>query len=410
MGKAVALVATLDTKGAELTYLRSVLAKMGVGSVVIDIGVFPPEGLIPDVPREKIAELGGQGLDELKNKRRDEIMRVMGDGLRKCLLDLYRKEEIGGALAVGGNQGTAVASMGFRGLPFGFPKVIVSTVASGNVRPYIGHKDITMMFSVADFLGGVNAVIRPVLDNAAAAVGGMMREKPVVGPEDQKKGRIATTAFGNTHGAVVRAKALLEEAGYEVIPFHASGACGSAMEELIAAGYFTGVLDLTTHELVGEVLGHDIYTPVLPGRLETAGREGIPQVVAPGGLNYYCFGPVESVPGFLRKRATHYHNPYNTNVRTTREELNKLGEVMAGRLNASRGPVAVVIPLQGWSENGREGKPLYDPDADRALVEALRRYLRKEIPLIEVDAHINDPGFVEVAVEQLLSMMEKKKS
>ncbi|GFN21907.1 Tm-1-like ATP-binding domain-containing protein [Thermanaeromonas sp. C210] len=403
---AIAVIATVDTKEAETRFLRDFIRARGFAAPVLDVSTYLPHGLEAEYPRETISQLGGAAFADLGKLRRDAMMEAMGRGAARVLQDLYRRGELRGVLGIGGNQGTAIASIAMQGLPIGVPKVIVSTVASGNVRPYVKYKDIVMFFSVADLLGGPNTVSRTILSNAAAAVIGMARDGLPL--ERGQKSVIAVTAFGNTNAAVAAARELLEEKGYEVIAFHASGACGSAMEELIEEGWIQGVLDLTTHELIGEVFGDDIYTPLRP-RLEAAGKRGVPQVVAPGGLDYFCFGPPESIPPKYRGRPTHYHNPYNTNVRATAAELERVGRVMAAKLNGARGPVAVLIPLRGWSENGRAGGPLYDPEADAALMRALEENLEAGIGLVKVDAHINDPEFVDTAVRILDEMMAQVK-
>lgn len=400
---AIAIIATVDTKEAEARFLQEFIAVRGFAAPVLDVSTYLPHRFKAEYPREIISRLGGVDFAELGKLRRDAMMETMGRGAAQVLQDLYAKGELKGVLGIGGNQGTAIASIAMRSLPVGVPKVIVSTVASGNVRPYVQYKDIVMFFSVADLLGGPNTVTRTILSNAAAAVMGMAQHGMPL--QRGNKPVIATTAFGNTNAAVTTARALLEEKGYEVIAFHASGACGSAMEELIEDGWVQGVLDLTTHELIGEIFGDDIYTPLRP-RLEAAGKKGIPQVIAPGGPDYFCFGPAETIPAKYRGRPTHYHNPYNTNVRATAEELEQVGKVLAEKLNAARGPVVVLIPLRGWSENGRAGGPLHDLEADAALVKALEKNLSPSISLVKVDANINDPGFVNMAVDILDRLMQ----
>lgn len=403
---AIAIIATIDTKEAEARFLQEFIAARGFKALVLDVSTYLPHSFQADYPREAISRLGGVEFTDLCRLRRDAMMETMGRGAAQVLQDLYRRGELKGVLGIGGNQGTAIAAIAMRSLPIGVPKVIVSTVASGNVRPYVQYKDITMFFSVADLLGGPNTVSRTILSHAAAAVMGMAWEGIPLTRGD--KPVISTTAFGNTNAAVTAARDLLEDKGYEVIAFHASGACGSAMEELIEEGWIQGVLDLTTHELIGEIFGDDIYTPMRP-RLEAAGEKGIPQVIAPGGLDYFCFGPADTIPAKYRGRPTHYHNPYNTNVRATAEELEQVGRVLAEKLNSARGPVAVLIPLRGWSENGRAGGPLHDPEADAALVKALEGNLSPHIRLIKLDAHINDPLFAAAAVDLLHGFMEGRR-
>lgn len=409
MPKRIAIVGTLDTKGPEVHYLKELIEARGFTTLLVDASIRGDSPVTPDYNRAQVSERAGVPYERLLTLRRDEMMRVMGEGAAAILADHYGKGDLHGALAVGGNQGTAIAGIAMRALPYGFPKLIVSTVASGNIRPYVGSKDIAMMFSVADVLGGPNSVTRAVLANAAGAITGMASMDTRLGSADGRPS-LAITAFGNTNAAVVEARRRLEERGYEVIAFHASGACGTAMEDLIDAGTFAGVLDLTTHELVGEVFGDDIYTPVRPGRLTAATRAGIPLVVAPGGLDYFCFAGPDTIPERYRNRKIHYHNPYNTNVRTTVAELETIARVMAERLNSSTGPVTVLIPLRGWSENGRAGGPLHEPDTDAAFVRALKASLDGRVRFIEVDANINDPVFAARAAEALIEMMDGQRT
>lgn len=404
--RAIAILATLDTKAGEAAYLRDLIQDRGWSTLVVDVGLGDaPEGLA-GIPADEVATAAGTGVAELRAAgRRDKAMEAMGSGAGKLLAERYRAGRLAGVIAAGGNQGTAIASIAMRALPIGPPKVIVSTVASGDVRGYVGDSDIAMMFSVGDLLGGPNPVTSRVLEKAAAAVAGMADATERIAAE-QEPGSVSITAFGNTHKAVVVAMERLTGAGHHVVPFHASGACGSAMERLVDEGKIEGVLDLTTHELLGELYPEDIYAPVRPGRLTAAGRRGIPQVVVPGGLEYFCFGAPETIPPRLRGRAIHYHNPYNTNVRASREELRRVGETMAERLNAARGPVAILIPLRGWSEVGSPGGVLHDPEANRGLVEVLRERVKPAISLREVDAVINDPNFAELAADTLLGFLE----
>jgi uncharacterized protein (UPF0261 family) len=402
----IAVVTTLDTKGAEAAYVAEMLRKQGAETLIVDVGTAGNIPLVADVSREQVAAAAGRSLTELRTCRRDEMMAAMGQGAGSILKGLADAGRLQGVLAMGGNQGTSVAAIALRQLPIGLPKLIVSTVASGNIRPYIGHKDITMMFSVSDILGGPNTVSRSILANAAGAVLGMARcAVPLTAPQGRLV--IAITAFGNTDGAVARARQELAARGYEVVVFHASGACGSAMEELIAEGRIHGVLDLTTHELVGDVFGDDIYAPTAGHRLIAAGQTGIPQVIGPGGLDYFCFGGVESIPPKYRGRPTHYHNPYNTNVRTTREEMAELGRVMADRLNASRGRVVVLIPERGWTFVGSPGGPLYNPEANAAFVRALKAGLQPPVELRSLDCTLNDPLYADTAVELMTEFMEE---
>lgn len=404
----IAILATLDTKGEEVAYMKGLLEAQGYGAMIVDVGPLGPPGVTPDVSSEDVARWGGWELPALiKTQERDRVMEAMGTGATKLLSRLYQEKKIQGIIGIGGNQGTAIASMVMRALPFGFPKYLVSTVASGNIRPYVGCKDIGMVFSVGDLLGGPNAVTRSVLANAVAAVVGMAEHgtRVTVTPCGRT---VAITALGNTEPAVREAVQLLHEKGFQVIPFHASGAGGSAMEELIGDGVIHAVLDLTPHELTEEVLGVGAYVPVNRGRLKAAGAMGIPQVVSTGGMEYLAFGPRESIPQRLRRRRTYMHNPYNANVKVSNAEMARVAATMAERLNAARGPAAVLIPLQGWSVYGAKGGPLHDQRGYDLFLKALKRHLKADVRLEEVDAHINDALFAGRCVERLIEFMDNE--
>lgn len=401
----IAILATLDTKAGEAAYLRQRIEDLGWTAKVFDVGLGQTPSGLASVTAEEVALAGESSVSELRaGYRRDLAMQAMGEGAGRLLEEQHRTGRLAGAIGVGGNQGTAIASTAMRALPIGLPKLLVSTVASGNVRGYVGDSDIAMLFSIGDLLGGPNPVTERVLAKAAAAVVGMVEAEENLATSEAPKA-IAVTAFGNTHRAVVTAMDRLEAAGHAVVPFHASGACGSAMERLVEEGSMEAVLDLTTHELLGELYPEDIYAPVRPGRLTGASRLGLPQVVVPGGLEYFCFGAKDTIPDRFRDRATHHHNPYNTNVRTSHGELRRVGTLMAERLNAARGPVAVLVPQRGWSEVGSPGGVLHDLNANAGLVETLHELLDPAVLLREVDATINDPAFAELAADTLLEFL-----
>lgn len=410
---AVAIIATLDTKEAEAAFLRAELRSHGYAVRVLDVGlrsagVSREVGVSggADVSGEAVARAAGSDLVTLRDRaRRDEAMEAMGVGAARILERWHAHGELAGVLGIGGNQGTAIAAGAMRGLPFGVPKVIVSTVASGNVRGFVGDSDITLMFSVGDLLGGPNPVTAKVLHRAAAAVAGMASAPPAMEETSPTAPLVAVTAFGNTHAGVTAALERLGDAGVRTVPFHASGASGSAMERLIDEELFDGVLDLTTHELLAELYPADVYAPVRPGRLTAAGRNGLPQVIAPGGLDYHCFAAPDTIPKAFRDRAIHHHNPNNTNVRATSGELHVAARAMAERLNAASGPVSVLVPLRGWSEVGSSPGVLYDPSADAAFVRQLRDSLSAHVLLRELDNTINDRIFAITAADTLLDFL-----
>lgn len=398
------MLATLDTKGPEASYLVETLRGLGLSPLLVDLGLLGPPTVAPDIPREEVARRAGASLEALLQRPQEEALQAMGRGAGLVLAELLAQGRLHGALGIGGNRGTAVACIAMQALPLGFPKVMLSTVASGDIRPFVRARDIAFLFSVGDLLGGPNPVSRSALSQAAAAVAGMAMWGQALYFEPGRPA-VAITALGNTHPTVTRCLEALRALGWECVPFHASGACGTAMEELLRQGRFQGALDITPHELVGEVLGHDIYRPVEPGRLTSAGARGVPQVVCTGGLDYYCFGPPETVPEALRGRRVYMHNPFNANVALTPEEMALLGRVVAERLNASRGPAALVVPLKGWSIYGREGGPLWNPEGISAFRREVRARLKGTVRLVELEAHINDPLVADTCVGLLRDMM-----
>ncbi len=401
----IGLVSTLDTKGHEIAFLKRCLEEGGRSTVVVDVGLFEPQGIAPDISRHDVAAAVGADVGSLPHRPRDEVMSIMGSGAGEVFRRLLAEGRLRGVLGLGGNQGTSVICAGMRQLPLGLPKLMVSTVVSGNMRPYIGASDIAMLFSVADLLGGPNPVVESVLRNAAGAMTGMTAAPTVSAPHNAAP-LVTISALGNTHPAVTRAMERLRTAGLQVAAFHASGACGSAMERLVRAGRVAAVLDITPHEFTEEVVGAGWYQPVDGGRLQAASEMGIPQVVAPGGMEYLCFGPRESIPTRFRRRATYFHNPVNANVRTSRREMAAVGRALAQRLNLSKGPVAVVLPLKGWSIYGAPGGPLHDAEADAALVRSLSRALRRDIPVHRLPLHINDAGVADLCCQLLEEMLK----
>jgi len=405
---AVFILATLDTKGPEALYLKNKLLSLGIDSAIIDLGIYDEPLVEPDIGREEILkEMSIDAKEFLKGVRsgsirRDEAIRIIGTSAGKYLLKNI--EKVRGVIGIGGNQGTAAASIAMRHLPIGIPKILVSTVASGNIRPYIEYKDIMVMFSVADLEFGPNTISKIILDNAASALAGMIKYSKASELKGSAKS-IAISTLGST-GRLTRICALkLRELGYEPIVFHASGAGGSAMEELIERGYFIAVLDLNLHELVGEVIPDDIYRPMKP-RLEKAIAMNLPVVVAPGSINYLVFGPPESIPPMYKNRKTHFHNPYNTNVRLSREELLKVAEHLASKLNKSRGNVTLVLPLGGFSVLDTPGGPLHQPEDDQLFIEKLKSLIdRNRVRVVEVDDNINSPKTADAVINSICNML-----
>ncbi len=395
----VAVIGTMDTKGWEVGYLREQLESLGLKPLTLDVGFLNPPTLTPDIDRETIIRASGHDSSLLSSGKRDKIIEAMGTGAGRILSAM---ENLAGVIAIGGNQGTALAGIAMQHLPIGKPKIIVSTVASGNIRPYVRYKDIYMVFSVADVEFGPNPLLETVLRNAAAALAGMvMHGRQGIGEGGEVVG---ITSLGSTGRATVACVKLLRKHGYTPLVFHASGAGGSAMEELIESGFIKGVLDINLHEVVGEVFPDDIYTPMKP-RLYAAAKRGAPLVAAPGSINYLVFGPLESIPQRFREgRKIHYHNPYNLNVRLTREELMQVCDTLAQKLNQFKRKIAFIIPARGWSVLDIEGGELYEPGSNELFVKRLKQQLGRNVAIEELDTDINDPKFAELAVKLYLEL------
>ena len=407
-GKRIAIIGTYDTKALEMRYVAERIASYGHEGILIDAGPLTGPGTPVQYPNYEVARKAGWKLERLvKEGNRKTIMAAMAEGVGAILLELFTGGSLEGAIGMGGNQGSSIAATAMRKLPIGFPKVLVSTVASGNIRPYVGETDLMVMFSVSDLVGGPNPVSRSILGNAVAAIVGMVEKGEPIRITERSR-TVALTALGNTEAAASRISALLKEKGYEVITFHASGAGGTAMEDLIEQGVFGGVIDLTTHELVEEVVGAGAYVPVKPGRLTKAPAKGVPLVVSLGGLEYLCFGPRETIPRRLRKRKIYMHNPLNANVKASEAEMKKAAYELAKRLNRGKGLIEVLIPSRGWSVYGAPGGPLYEPEGNEALLRTLKKKLKPSIPIRELDCHINDEAFASACVDALLRMMEKQ--
>jgi uncharacterized protein (UPF0261 family) len=325
----------------------------------------------------------------------------MGRGAAVLVPRLFAEGRFDGILAMGGSGGTSVACAVMRALPLGVPKVMVSTVAGGDVSGYVGVSDIVMIPSIVD-VAGINRISREVFSRAVGAICGMV-ETTV--PEGEDRPLIAASMFGNTTVCVDAAKAILEQAGYEVLVFHATGTGGRTMERLIAAGRIAGVLDLTTTEWADQLVGGVLAAG--PHRLEAAARHGVPAVVAPGCLDMVNFWAPETVPERFHERKFYPHNPNITLMRTTPEECRALGEILADKLNLSTGPVTVLLPAQGWSMIDAPGGPFWWPEADQALHQALQQRLRADVPCLELAANINDSTFSQCAAETLLKLMKE---
>ncbi len=397
----VVLLGTLDTKGVEYAFLREQLQARGVEVVVIDAGVNEPVGMQPDVGRDVVARAAGADASRLAAAGdRGAAVTAMGAGAEAVVLDLHASGRLDGILALGGSGGSSIAARAMRALPVGVPKLLVSTVASGDTRPYVGAVDVTMMYSVVD-IAGVNRVSARIMTNAAGAIAGMAE---AVVPPLTDKPLVAATMFGVTTPCVTTARARLEELGYEVLVFHATGAGGQSMEALAKGGFLVGVLDATTTELADELVGGVLSAG--PERLQAAGAAGLPQVVSLGALDMVNFGPRESVPASFEGRNLYVHNPTVTLMRTTAAESSELGRTIGRKLSAATGPTAVFVPLAGVSMIDVPGQPFHDPDADAALVAGLKETLDARIEVHERSENINEPAFATAMADRLHELIQ----
>lgn len=401
----IVIVGTLDTKGEEFQYVKDIIEGEGLETIVVDAGVLGEAYFEPDINRSEVAEAGGQSIEELvEAEDRGRSMEVMSEGAAKIVEDLYAEGKLAGIISLGGSAGTTIGTSAMKRLPVGIPKVMVSTLASGDTRPYVGTKDITMMYSVVDILG-VNSLSSEILSNAAFAVAGMVKGKKPQPKE--KRPLIAATMFGVTTPCVEKAREYLEEQGYEVLVFHATGTGGKAMENLVEEGFISGVLDITTTELCDELVGGVLSAG--PDRLEAAGREGVPQVVSTGALDMVNFGPIDTVPEKFKNRNLYKHNPTVTLMRTTLEENKKLGEIISEKLNKAKSKTALFLPLKGVSMIDAEGQPFYGVEEDKMLFETLRKNIdQNKVELIEKEMHINDEEYALALAKKMIELIENK--
>jgi uncharacterized protein (UPF0261 family) len=397
----VVLAGTLDTKSAEIGFLHDALARLGVPVITVDCGVLGTPETEAGIPREEVARAAGTTIEALREGRdRSVAIPAMIRGLEAVLARLLAEGRVLGYLGIGGGTNAALAAAAFRNLPFGMPKMLVSTVAAGDTRGFVGGKDVVLMHSVVDVLG-LNGFLRDVLRRAAGAMAGMVAAART--GELEGAALIGLTAFGSTTPAAMRAWQSLTDAGHEVLTFHARGIGGQAMETLIREGRIRGVLDLTTTEIADELVG-GIFSAG-PERLAAAGEAGIPQVVLPGSLDMVNFGAMHAVPERFRGRRLVSHTPLSTLMRTTLEENVAMAVFIAEKLNRAKGPVAVILPMRGFSAYDIEGGPFFDSAADDAFRGTLRERLEPRIRVEMVDAHINDPGCADLASSLLTGML-----
>ncbi|MCU6797334.1 Tm-1-like ATP-binding domain-containing protein [Paenibacillus sp. WQ 127069] len=403
--KKVVVLGALDTKGLEFQFVRDQLEACGAAAFVIDTGVLGEPLFPPDITADEVARAGGSSIEQLRQLNdRGTAIAVMTRGAAEIIIGLERQGMVGGVFGMGGTAGTTVAASALQALPIGIPKLLVSTVASGNTRPYVGVKDITMMYSVVD-IAGLNRLSRRILSNAAHALAGMVLN--MVDEVEDDKVTLGITMFGVTTPCATRVREILEEQGYDLLVFHATGTGGLAMEELIKAGYIKGVADITTTELADELVG-GVFSAG-PNRLEAAGAVGIPQVVSVGALDMVNFGAPDTVPIQFKERTFYQHNPTTTLMRTTVDENRELGRRLALKLSDATGPTIVVFPKKGVSLLDMDDKPFSGTEERQALYEGMKQHLRSDIRLVELETHINDTVVAESIAGYLLELLTQKK-
>ena len=402
IAKTIAVLGTLDSKGEEHAYVARLIRQRGHETLLIDVGTGSAPSIKPDIDRYEVAAAGGIDLPALMSRKdRGECVVAMSGAAPILVARLAAEGRIDGIISLGGGGGTALATSAMRALPTGFPKLMVSTLASGNTAHYVSTKDITMMPSIVD-VSGMNRISRTVFTRAAGAICGMVESEIVASSGDRPL--IAASMFGNTTACVDQARVILEEAGYEVLVFHATGTGGKTMESLIADGLIAGVLDITTTEWADELVGGTLSAG--PTRLDAAGRAGVPAIVTPGCLDMANFGERATVPARYEGRNFYIHNPQVTLMRTTPEECARLGKILAEKVNAYTAPITVLLPTKAISIISAEGQAFYDPEADAALFSAIKENISDSVELIEVDAKINDPEFSKACAEALLKNLK----
>lgn len=400
----VYVLATLDTKGPDAAFVRDRLSDLGIDVKVVDTGCLGDSPFAADVPREEVYRAAGTSLKDVQDQNdRGRAVTEAAAGAAMLIEEAFNRGDVQGVLGLGGSAGTTIGTTAMRRLPIGVPKLMVSTLASGQVRQYVGDKDIMMLNSVVD-IAGINRISRRILATASAAMAGMVEHRRSE-TEAEDKPLVAATMFGVTTPCVNRARQMLEDAGYEVLVFHATGNGGQAMESLIRDGLIAGVLDITTTELADELVGGILSAG--PDRLTAAAELGIPQVVSVGATDMVNFGPPDTVPDRFKKRTFHQHNPTVTLMRTTVAENARIGADIATKVSGSKGPAVILLPLQGVSAIDRTGQSFDDPKARAALFDAVRRN-HGDVELVEFDDHINDPAFAEAAATRLIDLIMKR--
>lgn len=396
--KTIAVLGTLDSKGHEHQFVADIIRKLGHNPLLIDVGSGDDPQVTPDITRHELAEAAGLDLQPiLDRKDRGECVTAISKAAPILLAKLAAEEKIHGVISLGGGGGTALGTAAMRALPVGFPKLMVSTLASGNTAHYVGTKDITMMPSIVD-VAGLNSISKIIFTRAAHAICGMVQAEI---DQSDSKPLIVASMFGNTTDCINIAAKVLEDAGYEVLIFHATGTGGKTMESLIESGMVKGVLDITTTEWADELVGATLSAG--PTRLDAMTKAKVPAVIAPGCLDMANYGERDSVPEKFADRTFYIHNPQVTLMRTNAEECAELGKIIAEKANANPAPTAILNPLKTVSVISAEGQPFYDPEADQALFNSIHQHAKVEV--IDYDEEINSEVFAQAAARKLLELI-----
>jgi len=400
--KTVIVIGTLDTKGPELAYLQDQVIASGCQALLMDVGVHNQSETAADINAGEVARTIGEDIEVLRALPRGEAVERISNAAAVHLLQLVAEDKAHGVIGLGGSGGTTICAAAMRGLPYGIPKLLVSTLASGNTRWHIDISDMLMMPSILD-IGGLNPMLQMVLKNAAGAIAGMVqRHEPY---EPSGKPVVTFTMYGTTTPGVSATRKAVEHAGYETWVFHASGVGGRTMERMVSLGYVRGVIDMTLAEIGAHLVGglHDAG----PKRLEAAGAAGIPQLIIPGAVDTIVLPPRDQVPEKFNGRILNYHNPTMTTMRTEPAENTAIGEFLARKLNVSKGEVKLLFPCGGLSSIDRPGNIFYYPEANQALFDALKKNLNSKIELLVDEHHLDDPQFAQRAADIFLSMMNQ---
>lgn len=399
MQKTIVCIATLDTKGLEIQYIKEIIEQRGHRVLLIDDGILGDPIVPTDINREEVAKAAGSSLEEVRAIANEaKAVETMAEGLGKILKELYRSGKLDGVISIGGGMGTIMATAAMRELPIGVPKLVVSTkvAQSGVAKEYMGAKDITMVSSVAD-IAGLNRLTRKIAANAAGAIVGMVETREIEVPDNPL---VVMTMNGTTTKCGSKVMSILEREKYEVIVFHSIGVGGWALEEFVRNEPVKGVIELGLNEIGNELFGG--LATAGPNRLEAAGEKGVLQIITPASVDFINFLGPETVPPKFRNRKLIFHNPQATTVRLIDDEMRSLAGVIAEKLNHAKGPVKVLIPLRGFSSWDQQGKDFYNPEVDKIFIDSLKDRLHPSIMVSEIDAHINDDRFVDVVVEEFM--------